>query len=147
MARSAPATVAVALVATVSLAACGGAPTQGSGAAAGGPGPSPTPSVTEPPAGPAPSPSPAADTTEPSGPKVVTSNGRPTRALLTIPAIGTEDLPVVPYRGKTDDAPGTRIQNGGVAASPFGPRGGVGPGGVALDRGGRPTFHPAKETA
>ena len=36
----------------------------------------------------------------------------------------------MPYRGRTDDAPGTRIQNGGDAASPYGPRGGVGPGGV-----------------
>ena len=37
---------------------------------------------------------------------------------------------MVPYRGWTDDAPGTRIQNAGEAASPFGPRGGTGPGGV-----------------
>jgi sortase A len=37
---------------------------------------------------------------------------------------------VVPYRGRTDDAAGTRIQDGGVAASPHGPRGGVGPGGL-----------------
>jgi sortase A len=37
---------------------------------------------------------------------------------------------VVPYVGKTDDARGTRIQNKGLAASPHGPRGGVGPGGV-----------------
>jgi sortase A len=36
----------------------------------------------------------------------------------------------VPYRGKTDDAAGTRIQDGGSAASPFGPQGGVGPGGL-----------------
>jgi sortase A len=49
---------------------------------------------------------------------------------LTIPAIGLRDLRVVPYRGWTDDAPGTEIQNTGVAASPHGPRGGVGPGGV-----------------
>jgi sortase A len=60
----------------------------------------------------------------------VTSDGRPRRALLTIPAIGVRDLPVLPYRGWTDDEPGTEIQNGGVAASPYGPRGGVGPGGV-----------------
>jgi sortase A len=37
---------------------------------------------------------------------------------------------VVAYRGSPDDAPGTRIQDGGVAASPHGPRGGVGPGGI-----------------
>jgi sortase A len=62
------------------------------------------------------------------GPEV--SDGRPQQARLTVPRIGLRDLPVVPYRGFTDDAPGTRIQDGGVAASPHGPRGGVGPGGV-----------------
>jgi sortase A len=36
----------------------------------------------------------------------------------------------VPYRGRTDDAPGTEIQNRGVAASPFGTEGGTGPGGI-----------------
>lgn len=50
--------------------------------------------------------------------------------MLSIPAIGLRDLPVVPYRGWTDDAPGTRIQDGGVAAAPHGARGGVGPGGI-----------------
>ncbi len=52
------------------------------------------------------------------------------RATMRIPAIGVAALPVVPYRGSPDDGPGTRIQNGGVAASPFGARGGVGPGQV-----------------
>ena len=65
---------------------------------------------------------------EPPGP--VTSDGRPRRAVLSVPALGIHNLPVVPYKGWTDDAPGTRIQDRGVAASPFGPRGGVGPGGV-----------------
>ena len=37
---------------------------------------------------------------------------------------------MVPYRGSPDDGPGTRIQNRGVAASSYGPRGGVGPGGI-----------------
>jgi sortase A len=50
--------------------------------------------------------------------------------LLSIPAVGVRDLAVIPYVGKTDDAPGTRIQDGGVAASPHGPQGGVGPGGI-----------------
>jgi sortase A len=59
-----------------------------------------------------------------------TSDGRPGPARLTIPALGVRDLGVVPYRGSPDDGPGTRIQDGGVAASPHGPRGGVGPGGV-----------------
>ncbi|MEO5853132.1 MAG: sortase [Nocardioides sp.] len=59
-----------------------------------------------------------------------TSDGRPQMADLGIPVLGISGLRVVPYRGHTDDAPGTEIQDGGVAASPFGPRGGVGPGGV-----------------
>jgi sortase A len=54
----------------------------------------------------------------------------PRRASLTIPGIGVRDLTVVPYRGRPDDGPGTRIQNGGVAASPHGPRGGEGPGAI-----------------
>jgi sortase A len=37
---------------------------------------------------------------------------------------------VVPYVGETDDALGTHIQDRGVAASPHGRRGGVGPGGL-----------------
>jgi sortase A len=57
-------------------------------------------------------------------------DGKPRRALLTIPALGLRDLPVLHYRGSPDDAPGTRIQDGGTAASPYGPRGGTGPGGI-----------------
>ena len=52
------------------------------------------------------------------------------RASMRIPAIGLRAVPIVPYRGSPDDGPGTSIQDGGVAASPFGPRGGVGPGQV-----------------
>lgn len=51
-------------------------------------------------------------------------------ANLSIPALGLRGLEVVPYQGWTDDAPGTRIQDTGRAASPHGPRGGTGPGGV-----------------
>ncbi|MET9857329.1 sortase [Streptomyces sp. NPDC006450] len=51
-------------------------------------------------------------------------------AVLSIPAIGVSDLAVIPYEGSPDDAPGTLIQDRGVAASPYGPRGGVGPGDV-----------------
>ncbi|MFI7328116.1 class E sortase [Streptomyces rubiginosohelvolus] len=51
-------------------------------------------------------------------------------AVLAVPAIGVEDLDVVPYEGTTDDRPGSRIQDRGVAASPYGERGGVGPGDV-----------------
>jgi sortase A len=54
----------------------------------------------------------------------------PRRSFLTVPALGLVDLPVVRYRGRPDDAPGTAIQNSGPAASPRGPRGGVGPGDV-----------------
>ncbi len=56
--------------------------------------------------------------------------GRPARAVVSIPALGLRGVVVVPYRGWTDDAAGTRIQNDGDAASPHGPRGGVGPGGI-----------------
>jgi len=80
--------------------------------------------------------------TPPSAQEVVTSaeslelagprpgDGRARRASLSIAAIGLRDLAVVPYVGWTDDGPGTVIQDGGVAASPYGPRGGVGPGGI-----------------
>ncbi len=37
---------------------------------------------------------------------------------------------MLPYEGTTDDVPGTRIQDRGVAASPYGKGGGVGPGQV-----------------
>jgi sortase A len=60
----------------------------------------------------------------------LSSDGQARESRLSIPAIDVADLRVVPYRGSPDDAPGTRIQNGGVAASPGGPDGGVGPGGV-----------------
>lgn len=55
---------------------------------------------------------------------------RTATAVLDIPGIGVEDLDVVPYEGTTDDRPGSRIQDRGVAASPYGERGGVGPGDV-----------------
>ncbi len=48
-------------------------------------------------------------------------------ATLRIPSIGVRVV-VVSYLGETDDAPGSDIQNGGLAASPYGPNGGVGPG-------------------
>lgn len=51
-------------------------------------------------------------------------------ASLTIPSIDVRSLRVVPYRGTTDDWPGTRIQDHSLAASPYGPHGGVGPGQV-----------------
>ncbi|XMN07440.1 class E sortase [Streptomyces griseobrunneus] len=51
-------------------------------------------------------------------------------AVIAIPAIGVADLDVVPYEGTTDDPPGSRIQDRGVASSPYGEEGGVGPGEV-----------------
>ncbi|MCZ7456365.1 class E sortase [Streptomyces sp. WMMC940] len=72
---------------------------------------------------PAAAPTPSA-TPEPPG------SARTRPAALSIPSIGVADLRVVPYEGTTDDWPGTRIQDRGVAASPFGERGGVGPGEV-----------------
>jgi sortase A len=49
-------------------------------------------------------------------------------ARVSIPAIGLDGLRVRPYEGEPDDGPGTEIQDRGVAATPRGPDGGVGPG-------------------
>jgi len=61
---------------------------------------------------------------------VFASDGRPQAARLSIPALGLDGLRVRAYRGSPDDARGTAIQDGGIAASPHGSRGGVGPGGI-----------------
>ena len=61
---------------------------------------------------------------------MLASDGKPREARLTIRALGIERLRVRHYRGSPDDAPGTRIQNGGIAASPHGPDGGTGVGGI-----------------
>lgn len=87
----------------------------GSGASPGTP-----PSVGAPGDAPSTSPAPVAPAT-PAG-RVVAS--------MSISAIGVRGLKVVPYAGTADDRPGTVIQNRRVAASPRGPRGGVGPGEV-----------------
>ncbi|MFE5718322.1 class E sortase [Streptomyces erythrochromogenes] len=55
---------------------------------------------------------------------------RTRESTLSIPSAGISGLRVVPYEGTTDDVPGTRIQDRGHAASPYGKRGGVGPGQV-----------------
>lgn len=125
--RSVPAALAGACVAALVGCATGG----GDGAA-GAPAPAPV-SVSLPPdtapagtatiAGPAPSPS-AAE------PAVSKSGTRQESATMAIPSIGVENLRVVPYEGTTDDWAGTRIQDRGVAASPYGEGGGVGPGEV-----------------
>jgi sortase A len=51
-------------------------------------------------------------------------------ASLKIQSIDIKALRIVPYQGTTDDWPGTRIQDRGIAASPYGVHGGVGPGQV-----------------
>ncbi|VXB57346.1 Sortase A [Nocardioides sp. AX2bis] len=65
---------------------------------------------------------------EPAGP--ATSDGTPRAATLSVPDLGLRDFPVQAYRGTTDDVAGTVIQDAGDLASPYGPDGGVGPGGV-----------------
>ena len=61
---------------------------------------------------------------------MLASDGKPREARLSIPALGIERLRVRPYRGSPDDARGTRIQNGGIAASPYGSGGLTGVGGI-----------------
>jgi sortase A len=89
--------------------------------------PSPAIPTTRPSATPTPTPRP---TRKPAPPPVLASNGRPREARLTIPALGLERFRVRAYRGSPDDARGTRLQNGGIAASPYGPDGGTGVGGI-----------------
>ncbi|MEU3607293.1 class E sortase [Streptomyces sp. NPDC035033] len=74
--------------------------------------------------------SPPARTAEAPEPVAAAPTPRPRPAELDIPSIGVTDLRVVPYEGKTDDRAGTRIQDRGVAASPYGKHGGVGPGDI-----------------
>ncbi|MEV7443319.1 sortase [Streptomyces sp. NPDC091204] len=67
----------------------------------------------------------------PTAPQPVAPGTVPTQAsTLSIASAGISGLRVMPYEGTTDDVPGTRIQNLGVAASPYGKLGGVGPGQV-----------------
>ncbi|MFB8081552.1 class E sortase [Streptomyces sp. NPDC056013] len=95
--------------------------TAGTGTATGAPGPV---SLAPPVAAPPPTPTPAPSTSTAPSPR------GPVAAEISIPSIGVEDLDVLPYEGTTDDRAGTRIQDRGVAASPHGKRGGVGPGEV-----------------
>ncbi len=74
--------------------------------------------------------SPSSTPPEPSATPEPPPRPEPLRSYLSVPRIGVEDFPVVRYRGRPDDAPGTRIQNAGPMASPRGERGGVGPGEV-----------------
>ena len=108
------------------LAACGGAPSPTTAPQQ----PSPTPSRATSPAPSAPHVTPTTDPAAAPSPQRTLHDGEPRRATLTIPALGLRNLVVLPYRGRTDDAPGTRIQDRGLGASPYGPNGGVGPGGL-----------------
>ena len=98
-----------------------------------GPGPAASATVAKPPAPTAPAPaSPVPRPVTTPGPDTFTlaSDGRPQASLLSIPALGLDGLRVRAYRGSPDDARGTAIQDGGIAASPYGSNGGVGPGGI-----------------
>jgi len=66
----------------------------------------------------------------PAPPPYVVSDGRARDARMSIPRLDIAGLEVQTYRGVTDDAAGHAIQNTGIAASPSGPDGGTGPGGV-----------------
>jgi sortase A len=91
--------------------------------------PSPASPSATPPVGASATPTPPATTT-PTRPPVLASDGRPREARLSVPALGLERFRVRPYRGAPDDARGTRIQNGGIAASPYGSGGLTGVGGI-----------------
>lgn len=121
-----PCVVAVALL-LAPLTACGSNVSEVGEAAV--PPPPPSPSASPAPnATPTVTPTPTATPRPTAGP--VPSDGAPRDATLTIEILGIDDLDVIAYEGWTDDAPGTDIQNAGVAASPHGERGGVGPGGI-----------------
>ena len=122
MVRRVLSSTAVLVVATAALTACAGR----SNPAA----PPPTPSQLAPTPSSRPAPTPRDDPVAAPERGPTHGDGRPRRATLSIPALGLHDVTVVPYRGHTDDEPGTRIQDSGNAASPYGPRGGVGPGGL-----------------
>lgn len=66
----------------------------------------------------------------PPRPRVLAGDGKPRDSRLTIPALDIEGLAVKAHRGSPDDARGTRIQDRGIAASPYGPDGGIGSGGL-----------------
>jgi sortase A len=133
--RAVPTALAAALVVVLAAGcspASGGARTSDKPAATPGtssaaaPAPESRPSTSPPPAT-APEPASVPSTSPSPRPP---GNARTQPAALSIPSIGVADLRVVPYEGTTDDWPGTRIQDRGVAASPYGERGGVGPGEV-----------------
>ncbi|MFG2330841.1 class E sortase [Streptomyces sp. NPDC048604] len=130
MHRTRTASLALAALATGLVVGCAGAGDAGQAVdtsknpAASAP-PSSAPASAAPPVSAPPVAAPSPEPTPEPSPTV-----RPRAAELDIPSIGVQDLRVVPYEGTTDDRPGTRIQDRGVAASPYGERGGVGPGDI-----------------
>ncbi|MFG3194413.1 class E sortase [Streptomyces omiyaensis] len=126
-ARAAAATALLLLLGACAAAPAGHTPAAPPAAPSPAAPPEPAPAAPPPPtrtAGAAPEPAAATPTPAPA------PTARPRPAGLDIPSIGVEDLRVVPYEGRTDDPAGTRIQDRGVAASPYGRHGGVGPGDV-----------------
>lgn len=117
--------VVAAVVAAVIALLTGGSPTETGDSSkrltsrSPAPAPPPTPPAPTPARMPVPAPTPTPAPTS-----------RPRVAELHIPSIGVAGLRVVPYEGTTDDRAGTRIQDRGMAASPYGKRGGAGPGDV-----------------
>ncbi|MEV7520396.1 sortase [Streptomyces sp. NPDC091371] len=108
---------------TALLAAC--APEAVAGA------PAPPPRTTAPAAAPSVPPVTAPASPAPAAPAARSAaSGHIRVSTLSIPSAGVSGLRVVPYEGTTDDVPGTRIQDRGEAASPYGEGGGAGPGQV-----------------
>ncbi|MFD9036657.1 sortase domain-bontaining protein [Streptomyces sp. NPDC059567] len=119
--RAIAATFVAVLAALVGCSAAGGGGGAASTSVTSGPAPGTTPVVSVPT-------SPAATVTPSSQAPEPDPGKRSRNAEMAIPSIGVRELTVVPYEGTTDDPAGTRIQDRGVAASPYGERGGVGPG-------------------
>ncbi|MEU9860143.1 class E sortase [Streptomyces sp. NPDC047971] len=119
--RATAATVVAVLVALVGCSAAASGEDTARTALTSGPASGTTPAASAP-AAQAPTATPSSQAPEPDPSK------RSRNAEMAIPSIGIQELTVVPYEGTTDDPAGTRIQDRGVAASPYGERGGVGPG-------------------
>ncbi|MCU0300054.1 MAG: class E sortase [Candidatus Nanopelagicales bacterium] len=130
----------VVLVGIAVLAGCGAMPEPGRAAAqaaepkaaSAAPRPMPVPSPARAGTDASPAPSPTTPARPARSPEALplASDGRPRPARLTIPALDLVDLRVRPHEGTPDDAQGTRIQDAGSLASPFGTGGLVGPGGI-----------------
>jgi len=105
-------------------------PPRAARATASAPAPAPSTAMTTPAPAPSVTPSDLAPVGAPTPEVGASASERSRRIRLRVPAIGLDRLRVVAYRGSADDLPGTRIQDRGVAATPRGRRGGIGPGEV-----------------